>query len=331
MKRRCMYLLCALALLPAALVAQNVDVGIAWDPPLPDTVVMGTPVTPGVRATNYGTLPASFHLAFSDGTGNGETLDVPVLQGGDSIRLTLGSYYPFPQRAFVSHLIITNDTNPANDTIRHSFILRPPSYDIGLAWDPPLPDTIGDSTFIFTPRVGVVCYTRPVSPINLNISCMLYDDTAVVYDQIVIFWGYSGEDTAVSFPDVVLHYPIVLECSVCAGRNDTNPANDTVWWRPHLSSGVEEPAVTLLPKRQLLPSHFSSPAELVFDAADRVFIYDASGKLVRCLASGNSPAGNRVARFDGRDSRGRQIPAGVYFVRLEMDEHLVSEKVVLSR
>jgi len=50
---------------------------------------------------------------------------------------------------------------------------------------------------------------------------MLYDDTAVVYDQIVIFWGYSGEDTAVSFPDVVLHYPIVLSAQYA--RGETTP------------------------------------------------------------------------------------------------------------
>jgi hypothetical protein len=47
-----------------------------------------------------------------------------------------------------------------------------------------------------------------------------------------------------------------------------------------------------------------------------VAVFDASGRLVRGLASGVFPAGIRTVTWDGRDDRGESASAGVYFVRL---------------
>jgi flagellar hook assembly protein FlgD len=47
-----------------------------------------------------------------------------------------------------------------------------------------------------------------------------------------------------------------------------------------------------------------------------VTVFDASGRLVRRLASGVFPSGIRSVTWDGRDDRGESASAGVYFVRL---------------
>jgi hypothetical protein len=47
-----------------------------------------------------------------------------------------------------------------------------------------------------------------------------------------------------------------------------------------------------------------------------VAVFDASGRLVRGLASGVFPAGIRSVTWDGRNDRGERASAGVYFVRL---------------
>jgi hypothetical protein len=47
-----------------------------------------------------------------------------------------------------------------------------------------------------------------------------------------------------------------------------------------------------------------------------VAVFDASGRVVRGLASGVFPAGIRTVTWDGRDDRGERAGAGVYFVRL---------------
>jgi hypothetical protein len=62
-----------------------------------------------------------------------------------------------------------------------------------------------------------------------------------------------------------------------------------------------------------------------------VGIYDVNGRKVAMLADGQPSAGRHVVRWDGRDAGGRQLPAGVYFVRLDLPGHQEARKVVLAR
>jgi carboxypeptidase T len=48
-------------------------------------------------------------------------------------------------------------------------------------------------------------------------------------------------------------------------------------------------------------------------------VYDATGRLVRNLASGMRKAGSYTAAWDAKDMTGRSVPAGVYYVRLSAD------------
>jgi hypothetical protein len=48
-------------------------------------------------------------------------------------------------------------------------------------------------------------------------------------------------------------------------------------------------------------------------------VYDATGRLVRNLASGTRKAGSYTAAWDAKDMTGRSVPAGVYYVRLSAD------------
>ncbi len=63
----------------------------------------------------------------------------------------------------------------------------------------------------------------------------------------------------------------------------------------------------------------------------RLVITDASGRVVRQLAERSFPAGYADVRWDGRDSRGLPLPAGVYFARLETREGTRSRQLVLTR
>jgi hypothetical protein len=61
----------------------------------------------------------------------------------------------------------------------------------------------------------------------------------------------------------------------------------------------------------------------------RLSIYDISGKLVRNLADGSEQGGSRVVPWDGKDSQGRKVPSGTYFVRLEACGSCISRKLVI--
>ncbi len=62
-----------------------------------------------------------------------------------------------------------------------------------------------------------------------------------------------------------------------------------------------------------------------------VAVFAPDGSLVRMLSNGVRSAGPHTLRWDGRDIRGREVPAGVYFYRLEAGEAASAGKIVLTR
>ena len=63
-----------------------------------------------------------------------------------------------------------------------------------------------------------------------------------------------------------------------------------------------------------------------------VGIYDVTGRLLHTLIDGvGQVGGTRYCDWNGRDSAGRKVGAGVYLVRLDADGQSVTEKLVLLR
>lgn len=69
------------------------------------------------------------------------------------------------------------------------------------------------------------------------------------------------------------------------------------------------------------------------DEAERVeaAVYSLDGRRVRSLHSGELPAGAHEITWDGRDSRGRSAPAGVYLVRIDNGRDVRTVKTTLLR
>jgi FlgD Ig-like domain/CARDB len=66
-------------------------------------------------------------------------------------------------------------------------------------------------------------------------------------------------------------------------------------------------------------------------AAVDLSVFDAAGRRVVALRRGTQPAGRHAVSWDGRDSTGRRVPAGVYFCRLASDAFEQTRRVVLVR
>ncbi len=58
-------------------------------------------------------------------------------------------------------------------------------------------------------------------------------------------------------------------------------------------------------------------------------VYDASGRVVRTLLDGEIAAGEGRISWDGRADNGQRVPAGIYFLNLDVDGLTVSHKVAL--
>ncbi|NOT32607.1 MAG: choice-of-anchor D domain-containing protein [Candidatus Eisenbacteria bacterium] len=100
--------------------------------------------------------------------------------------------------------------------------------------------------------------------------------------------------------------------------------------------GVERPSQPLA--LRLLPS-FPNPAvggttlrfELPRSAHVRLAVFDVSGARMRTIEDGERSAGAHALRWDGRDERGRSLPAGIYFGRLEVDREVRTQRIAVIR
>ena len=60
-------------------------------------------------------------------------------------------------------------------------------------------------------------------------------------------------------------------------------------------------------------------------------IYDARGKLVRTLVDGVQSHGEHVETWDGMNDDGASVASGVYYVRLQSNGRVKTQKAVLLR
>ena len=60
-------------------------------------------------------------------------------------------------------------------------------------------------------------------------------------------------------------------------------------------------------------------------------VFDASGRKVRTLESGDFARGEHAPRWDGRDDAGRALPEGIYFAHLRLDHGVQTRRITLLR
>jgi hypothetical protein len=83
------------------------------------------------------------------------------------------------------------------------------------------------------------------------------------------------------------------------------------------------------------PNPFRGSTRIAYSLAEEGWaslrVVDVTGRVVRTLVDGRLPAGPGEVTWDGRDLRGRPVPAGVYWVRLLTREEARTRKMTLLR
>ena len=83
------------------------------------------------------------------------------------------------------------------------------------------------------------------------------------------------------------------------------------------------------------PNPFNPGTKILFDLEQtdvvRLDIFDVSGHRVRQLANGPMTAGPHALPWDGKDSRGRQVAAGIYVARLQSGSHTDTRRLALVK
>jgi flagellar hook assembly protein FlgD len=60
-------------------------------------------------------------------------------------------------------------------------------------------------------------------------------------------------------------------------------------------------------------------------------VFDASGRKVKTLASGEHEPGNYDVTWDGKDNYGIKLASGVYFIRMASRDFTANERIILLR
>ncbi len=131
--------------------------------------------------------------------------------------------------------------------------------------------------------------------------------------------------------------------SPCAPFSSPNPECDLIGAWP-VACGVfsETPDEQLAPVSVFLspcrPNPSSTGTHISYGVSARegetpvsLKIYDPSGHLIRALVDQPQRGGYYMVEWRGFDDTGQQVPGGVYFYRLAVDEYRLSKRVVLLR
>jgi hypothetical protein len=97
-------------------------------------------------------------------------------------------------------------------------------------------------------------------------------------------------------------------------------------------AGVPAVQTRLLPN---VPNPFNPQTEIRFELEKaqqvKVAVYDMTGRLVKVLADGQLGAGPHARVWQGRDTGGRQVPSGAYYVRLIVQGRVDHQKIMLLK
>ena len=100
-------------------------------------------------------------------------------------------------------------------------------------------------------------------------------------------------------------------------------------------TGVDGPSEGRVLLRGPVPNPFASEAALQYSIPVRAHvelaIYDAAGRRLRVLASGEQDSGAHSSAWDGRDASGQRVPAGMYFARLQVGSASQTRRLVVVR
>jgi len=107
------------------------------------------------------------------------------------------------------------------------------------------------------------------------------------------------------------------------------------WFEPQ--TGVERDRVTPASVALLgnSPNPFAAETRIAYDVSHgtriQLSIYAPTGRHVADLVNGFTEPGSYVARWDGRDSTGRESASGIYYYRLTAGGETLGGKMILLK
>jgi immune inhibitor A len=148
--------------------------------------------------------------------------------------------------------------------------------------------------------------------IEYNNSQLASDNDSPWSGRTMTYWGGSFSADNGSYGNYMIR--AVVDTVSCAGVGPVSGAEIVANVRPN---PFKEQAVISFGLDRMTPMSIS--------------VYDVAGRLVRNLADRPFPAGRHAVTWDGTDSDGRSVSAGIYFFKLASEEKVITGKMSLLR
>ncbi len=205
---------------------------------------------------------------------------------------------------------------PGDATWMHTF------FDTSF-WNTPGGDFVAQSSA--QALVGSV--TNPLTPITWGSTAGMVADVQfwLTRPDSNFGWILVGDESTIATakrfdtkdnPDTLTHPRLTVTYTLPVGINDTG-----------------EPPAREFQLVQNYPNPFNPTTTIEYRLTRagrvRLIIYNLLGQEVRTLVQAEQPAGIYRVVWDGRDARGRQMPAGVYFYRLQTEHASAVKKMIL--
>ncbi|MEN9979316.1 MAG: C25 family cysteine peptidase [candidate division WOR-3 bacterium] len=171
---------------------------------------------------------------------------------------------------------------------------------------------------------------------------ILYDTTRSDGDCEFLFQyltanNYTSNTVGEQDPTLTRYIQVLYNGSYHRGAAALAPGRAILFTPEGPQTGVMEPASSTggLSRLELsvVPSPVRGRARLAWQLPAggrvRLTVYDASGRLVRTILSGELAAGRYQAYWDLTDEQGRRVANGLYLCRLETADHSVTTRAVL--
>jgi hypothetical protein len=170
------------------------------------------------------------------------------------------------------------------------------------------------------------------------LACINFGDTLNIADNTtasgyphVVFHNKVSGDTCIPYLHSIFseapsanYYEVAynkLNLKQSSGEGQQSASSVPIPTKPSLTSCSPNPFRDRTQIRYALPT----------DGNVNLRVYDAAGRTVRTLASGHQRAGSYSVTWDSRDNRGREVPRGVYFYRLDTPGFRSVKKAVVTR
>jgi hypothetical protein len=272
------------------------------------------------------TVPAGSSLALEVQTGN---VALPDTSWSDWLVVADGDTLPDDMAGRYIHY---------RATFTFDFLQAPMLQEVGFSY-PAEKDVGVDSIISPNPEDVGHCATRAFlfqvrnlgnAPETFPVHCILDSLGTIIFDSTMLAEDVAPGDSALMLFGGVYCCPGETLWVITELVGDAVPENDTLMAHLGPTAVAESPQIYEL---ELVvspaPRGYSIGYALSSDEKIALAVYDVTGRTVITLDEGTRRAGRHLVAWDGHDAKGRTVPAGIYFIRLETKQINLSRKIVV--